>query len=415
MKQLDLIIIGGGSAGMAAAVSAYEHGIKDLLILEKDEELGGILQQCIHNGFGLQTFHEELSGPAYAQRYIDQVRDYQIPYELNATVVEITKNKTVTYVSPKEGYVQMQAKAIILAGGCYERSAGAIQLPGTRPKGIYTAGTAQRYLNIDNVMVGKRVFILGSGDIGLIMARRMTLEGAYVAGVAELMPYSNGLMRNIVQCLEDYEIPLYLSHTVVRVEGYPNLERVVIAEVDERRKPIPSTEKSFEVDTLLLSVGLLPENSLVKQLELTLDPNTKGVLVNEMLETEIPGIFACGNALHVHDLVDFVSRESTLAGKYASAYIEGMGKGEKTITCLAGTNIGYILPQRLHANRMQEPITFSMRVTKPMKQVKLCIYKDNQLWKEIPKRYLLPAEMISVTLKPEDLSDMNDSLRMEVQ
>lgn len=414
MKSKELVIIGGGSAGMAAALSAYEQGIKDLIILEKNEELGGILQQCIHNGFGLQTFHEELSGPAYAQRYIDQIRKYEIPYETQATVLQITLDKQVTYVSPQKGYQVIQAKAIVLAGGCYERSAGGIQLPGTRPKGIYTAGTAQRYLNIDNVMVGRKVFILGSGDIGLIMARRMTLEGAEVVGVAELMPYSNGLMRNIVQCLEDYDIPLYLSHTVVRVEGFPNLKRVVIAEVDENRQPIDGTEKGFEVDTLLLSVGLLPENSLAKQLGLSIDTRSKGIVVNEKLESEIPGVFACGNGLHVHDLVDFVSREGKLAGRNAAAYIQGIPAASASITCAAGQGIGYILPQRIDQKRIQEPLTFSLRVTKPYKQVKLRILKDGHIWKELPKRYLLPAEMVSVVLKPEDLRDIRQELRMEV-
>ena len=414
MKQIELVIIGGGSAGMAAALSAFEQGIKDLMILEKDDELGGILQQCIHNGFGLQTFHEELSGPAYAQRYIDQIQEKKIPYETQATVLSITLDKQVTYVSPKNGYQKLQAKAIILAGGCYERSAGGIQLPGTRPKGIYTAGTAQRYLNIDNVMVGRKVFILGSGDIGLIMARRMTLEGAEVVGVAELMPYSNGLMRNIVQCLKDYEIPLYLSHTVVRVEGFPNLERVVIAEVDANRQPIEGTEKVFEVDTLLLSVGLLPENSLAKQLGLTIDPKSKGIVVNEKLESEIPGIFACGNGLHVHDLVDFVSREGNLAGKNAAAYIHGMEESSTFINCIAKAGVGYILPQRIHPKRVQEPLTFSLRVTKPYKQVKLRILKDGQVWKELPKRYLLPAEMVSIVMKPEDVKDIQQELQVEV-
>lgn len=414
MKQLELVIVGGGSAGMAAALSAFEQGIKNLIILEKDDELGGILQQCIHNGFGLQTFHEELSGPAYAQRYIDQIRTKEIPFETQATVIQITPDKKITYVSPKNGYQEIQAKAIILAGGCYERSAGGIQLPGTRPKGIYTAGTAQRYLNIDNVMVGRKVFILGSGDIGLIMARRMTLEGAEVVGVAELMPYSNGLMRNIVQCLEDFDIPLYLSHTVVRVEGFPNLERVIIAEVDAFRQPIDGTEKVFEADTLLLSVGLLPENSLAKQLGLAVDPKSKGIIVNEKLESDIPGIFACGNGLHVHDLVDFVSSEGNLAGRNAAAYIHGMKESVAFIKCTAGQGIGYILPQCIHPDRIQEPLTFSLRVTKPYKQVKLRILKDGQVFKELPKRYLLPAEMVRIILKPEDLQDVRQELKVEV-
>lgn len=292
MKTIDMIVIGGGSAGMSAAIAARKEGIKDILILERSEELGGILQQCIHNGFGLQTFHEEMSGPLYAQRYKDMVEAMGIDYLLQTTVIQITKDREVTYVNATEGYVHIKAKTILLACGCYERNRGAISIPGKRLPGVYTAGSAQRFLNLENIRVGNRVFILGSGDIGLIMARRMTLEGAHVEGVAELMPYSNGLTRNIVQCLKDFDIPLYLSHTVIDIQGKDHVEAVVIAAVDEHLQPIKGSEKRFEVDTLLLSIGLIPENELGHRIGIALDPHTKGAIVNEYFETSIPHIYA---------------------------------------------------------------------------------------------------------------------------
>lgn len=315
MKTYDLVVIGGGSAGLAAAISAYDNGVTDILILERDKELGGILNQCIHNGFGLHTFKEELSGPSYAERFITMIHDRGIQFKLNAMVTHLSDEKVVEYVTPAEGYVRVQAKAVILAMGCRERTRGAIAVPGYRPAGIWSAGTAQRYLNMEGYMVGRKVFILGSGDIGLIMARRMSLEGAQVMGVAEIMPYSNGLPRNIKQCLEDFDIPLFLSHTISRIEGKQRVNQVTIQQVDDKMKPIAGTEKVFDVDTVLFSVGLIPENALSEEAEVKLHRRTKGPIVDESYQTNVEGIFACGNVLHVHDLVDWVSQEGTKAGK----------------------------------------------------------------------------------------------------
>ena len=323
MKQIDLVIIGGGPAGMSAAVAAYESGIRNLLILERDAHLGGILQQCIHNGFGLHRFGEELTGPEYAWRYEQQVRDLNIPYLLNTMVLDISPEKIVTATNCEEGVFQIQAKAVILAMGCRERAKGALNIAGTRPAGIYSAGTAQKYVNLKGYMPGKNVVILGSGDIGLIMARRMTLEGAKVHAVCELMPYSGGLARNIEQCLNDFNIPLQLSHTVVEIHGKERLEGVTIAKVDERRRPIAETREYIPCDTLLLSVGLIPENELSKTASVPLDRVTSGAVVDQDRQTAVEGIFACGNVLHVHDLVDYVSEEAEIAGKSAAAYING--------------------------------------------------------------------------------------------
>ncbi|HPZ53253.1 MAG TPA: NAD(P)/FAD-dependent oxidoreductase, partial [Clostridia bacterium] len=323
MQTKDLVIIGRGPAGMAAAVSAYGKGIRDLLIIERDESLGGILQQCIHNGFGLHMFKEELTGPEYAWRYEKMILDLGIPFKLNSMVVDISKDKVITYVNEEEGEVKIKAKAIILAMGCRERSRGALNIPGTRPAGIYTAGTAQKFINMMGLMVGRQVVILGSGDIGLIMARRMTLEGASVKAVCEIMPYSSGLARNIVQCLDDFNIPLKLGHTVTKIHGKDRLEGVTISKVDENRRPIPGTEEYIECDTLLLSVGLIPENELTKGMGIELDGSTRGAVVDQNRETSLEGVFSCGNVLHVHDLVDYVSEEAYIAGKAAARYIKG--------------------------------------------------------------------------------------------
>ena len=322
MMHHDIVIIGGGPAGLAAAVSARRAGVEDILILERDNVLGGILNQCIHNGFGLHTFKEELTGPEYAARYIEMVTEEKIPYRLNTMVIDINSEKEVTYINREEGLVTIKAGAVILAMGCRERPRGALNIPGYRPAGIFSAGTAQRLMNIEGYSVGKEVVILGSGDIGLIMARRMTLEGAKVKVVAELMPYSGGLKRNIVQCLDDYDIPLKLSHTVTEIHGKERVTGITIAEVDGNRKLIPGTEEYYSCDTLLLSVGLIPENELTKGIGVSMNRITSGPNVNDHLQTEAEGVFACGNVLHVHDLVDYVSEEANLAGKNAAAYVK---------------------------------------------------------------------------------------------
>ncbi len=415
MKQYDLIIIGGGSAGMAAALGAYEKGIRDILILERDTEPGGILLQCIHNGFGLHTFGEELTGPSYAQRFTEKMEKLGIHIETSTMVLHLHKDKTVDYISKASGYVQVQARAIILAMGCRERPRGAIGIPGTRPMGIWTAGTAQRYLNLDGILPGKKVFILGSGDIGLIMARRMTLEGAKVLGVAELMPYSNGLPRNLKQCLEDFDIPLYLSHTVTDLRGRDRLEQVVISQVDERRQPIPGTEKIFEVDTLLLSVGLIPENYLSEEAEIPLHPRTRGPLVDESYQTQVDGIFACGNVLHVHDLVDFVSAEGTAAGHAAARYLtEGLADSPAITATAADPTIGYVLPQTIHPDRLEQNVELKFRVTDTYKNVRLRVCKDGVIYKELKKRVMIPAEMEKLVLKKEELSNVKESITLQI-
>ena len=343
MIQHDIVIIGGGPAGLAAAAAAKKSGAEDILILERDSVLGGILNQCIHNGFGLHTFKEELTGPEYAARYEEEVKKLEIPYRLNSMVLDINKDKEITVVSRSEGLELIKAKAIILAMGCRERPRGALNIPGYRPAGIYTAGTAQRLMNIEGHMVGKEVVILGSGDIGLIMARRMTLEGAKVKVVAELMPYSGGLKRNIVQCLNDFDIPLKLSHTVVNIEGKERVKGITLAQVGPDRKPIPGTEEHYDCDTLLLSCGLIPENELTRNMGVTMNPVTSGPMVNDRLETGIEGVFACGNVLHVHDLVDYVSEEAALAGQNAAKYVKsGETKKGHSVTLKAenGVQIG---------------------------------------------------------------------------
>ena len=414
-KKYDLIIIGGGSGGLAAAISAYDNGIKNLVILEKEAYLGGILLQCIHNGFGLHTFKEELTGPEYAYRFEEEVNKRGIEYKLNSMVLNIEKENDlfyVTYSSEEEGLIKLETKSIVCATGCSERTRGAIGISGDRSSGVMTAGMAQKYLNIEGYMVGKKVFILGSGDIGLIMARRMVLEGAKVLGVAELMPYSNGLNRNIVQCLNDYNIPLYLHHTVKQVIGKKRLEKVIICEVDDNLKFIEGKEKEFDCDTLLLSVGLLPNNPLLEDLGVKIHPRTRGPIVDESLQTSIKGIFACGNSLHVHDLVDFVTSEGSLAGQNAAKYIKGELKEGKYVNITNGNGVGYVLPQSVELENI-EKIKISFRVTKPFKDVKLNIYQGDKLIKKLPKPYLVPAEMENILLD-KALIENEENIKVEV-
>lgn len=410
MNSIELVIIGGGSAGLSAAIEAYNNGIEDILIIEQDKELGGILNQCIHNGFGLHWFKEELCGPQFAQRLINQVEELKINYLLNTTVLQLLENKVVE-ISNKDGVQHIQAKSIILAVGCYERNRGAISIPGTRPKGVFTAGNAQKYLNMDGYLVGKKVFILGSGDIGLIMARRMALEGAEVLGVAELMPYSNGLKRNIVQCLHDFEIPLYLSHTVTDIIGEDNLEKIVISKVDEHLQPIEGTQKEFEVDTLLLSVGLIPENSLLTNLGIELDPRTKGPYVDETLMVT-DGIFACGNGLEVHDLVDYVAKEATLAGANAASYIKGDIITGDTFNVVVGEGLGYVLPHKVHVNG--EGFRLATRVRQPMPKAEIVFRSNGTIIKKIKKINLFPAEMIMIDIKKEVIDQVTGTLEIGV-
>ncbi|MBQ0035855.1 MAG: FAD-dependent oxidoreductase [Firmicutes bacterium] len=409
MRKTDLIIIGGGSAGIAAALGAYEHGVKDILVVERDFEYGGILQQCIHNGFGLHTFNEELSGPAYAEKYYALIKDKEgINFMYNAAVIEI-KDKIVT-IQCNDGLIGIEAKAIVLATGCRERPAGAIGLKGDRCEGVYTAGTAQRYLNKEGFLVGKKVFILGSGDIGLIMARRMTLEGAKVIGVAELQPYSNGLARNIKQCLEDFDIPLYLSHTVESIHGKGRLQSITLIEVDEKLQKIAGSEQEIECDCLLLSIGLIPENTLVEDLGVELDKKTKGAIVDETYMTSVEGIFACGNALHVHDLVDYVSIEGKKCGQAAADYINGNSTISAKHNNVLENGVSYIVPQYFHLGK---DIEFSFRVNRVFKQCKIHIYGDG-IDKYINKLGIVPSEMQKVMIKKEELDDLDGNLHWEV-
>lgn len=392
----DLVIIGGGPAGMSAAVAAYESGIRDILILERDAQLGGILQQCIHNGFGLHRFGEELTGPEYAWRYEKQVRELGIPVKLNTMVLSVTPDRVITATNEEEGIFAIEARAIILAMGCRERPRGALNIAGTRPAGIYSAGTAQKLVNRKGYLPGKSVVILGSGDIGLIMARRMTLEGAEVKAVCELMPYSGGLARNIEQCLNDFGIPLKLSHTVVEIHGRKRLEGVTIAKVDENRRPIEETKEYIPCDTLLLSVGLIPENELTLQAGIGMDVVTGGAVVDQDRQTSREGIFTCGNVLHVHDLVDFVSEEAAVAGKSAAEYIRGESGQECDIPIGADGKIRYTVPQRI---TKRKDITLFFRVADIYRNVKINVVGDGRVIHSVRKPKAAPGEMESLLLK----------------
>ena len=416
MKNYDLVIVGGGPAGLAAAVSARDNGIESILIIERDKELGGILHQCIHNGFGLHTFKEELTGPEYASRFAEQVYERKIEYKLNTMVMDISANKIVTAMNREDGMFEIQAKAVILAMGCRERSRGALNIPGYRPAGIYSAGTAQRLVNMEGYMPGKKVVILGSGDIGLIMARRMTLEGAEVKVVAELMPYSGGLKRNIVQCLDDFGIPLKLSHTVVDIEGKERVEAVTIAEVGPDRKPIPGTEIRYECDTLLLSCGLLPENELSRSAGVELSPVTSGPIVNDSLETSIDGVFACGNVLHVHDLVDYVSQEATAAGKNAANYIKnGKNTSAKSVEIFPEGGVRYTVPKYVRPTEMEDKLTVRFRVGAVYKNCFIATYYDDTLINKRKRPVMAPGEMEQVVLEKAKLAEFPDLSKITIR
>ena len=407
MSSYDIVIIGGGPAGLAAAAAAKREGVDSILILERDTQLGGILNQCIHNGFGLHTFKEELTGPEYAQRFIDQVEELKIEYKLNTMVMDITPDKEITAMNRTDGLFHIQAKSIILAMGCRERSRGALNIPGYRPAGIYSAGTAQRLVNIEGFMPGREVVILGSGDIGLIMARRMTLEGAKVKVVAELMPYSGGLKRNIVQCLDDFGIPLKLSHTVVDIKGKERLEGITLAAVDHTGKPIPGTEEEYTCDTLLLSCGLIPENEISRSIGVDMEPVTSGPVVNESLETSVEGVFACGNVLHVHDLVDFVSEEAATAGRNAASYVKAGGSlGElgTEIPIQAVDGVRYTVPKNIHVNRMADEQIVRFRVGAVYKNCYVSAYLNDERIIHRKRQIMAPGEMEEIKLKKEQLA-----------
>ena len=405
--KAELVIIGGGPAGMSAAVAAYDAGLRDIIILERDKSLGGILRQCIHNGFGLHRFKEELTGPEYAYRYEMQVRERNIPFKLNTMVLDITPDKVVTAMNSEDGLFTIEAKSIILAMGCRERPKGALNISGTRPAGIFTAGTAQKFVNMDGYMPGKKVVILGSGDIGLIMARRMTLEGAKVEAVCELMPYSGGLARNIEQCLNDFGIPLMLSHTVVEIHGKDRVTGVTIAKVDERRRPIPETKQYIECDTLLLSVGLLPENELTKSADIALDRITGGAVVDQNRQTEIEGVYACGNVLHVHDLVDYVSEESEIAGKAAAAYVMGSAPAGRSISLTTDGKVRYTVPQRITAD---ENVTVYFRVADVYRDVRIVVRDGENVIVNKKKQKVAPGEMETVTLTKEMIEKLDGNV-----
>lgn len=441
MRHCQAVVIGGGCGGLAAAAKLKQEGLSDVVLIERDIELGGVLNQCIHNGFGLTTFKEQLSGPAFAERYEREAVSSGVEIKLGTMVTHMSSDRVIEYVSQEEGYQRLQADIIILAVGCYERSRGALGIPGERPSGVYTAGQAQRYLNIDGYMVGKKVFILGSGDIGLIMARRMSLEGAEVLGVAELMPYSNGLPRNMKQCLDDFGIPLYLSHTVTNIYGRDRLERIELTKVDDKRQPIKGSEMYFDVDTLLLSVGLIPENTLAEEAGIEMDPSIRGPIVDENYMTSVPGIFACGNGLHVHDLADFVTKQAGEAAVGAARYYDALKhRLEKTqdddevqafglspddddeslasnsyCEVHAGNMVSYVVPARLHKKSLPKAVTLYFRVRKPMNDVTIEISKGDKLMRSIHKDVVIPSEMEQVVIAGKHLEEADGDLTVQIK
>ncbi len=405
MMKRQAVIVGGGPAGLAAALRMKENGISDILILEREHLPGGILRQCIHDGFGLTRFGESLSGPEYAQRFIDRVEEAGIECLTDCTVLDVSKDKVVTAASKVHGLLQIEADAVLLTMGCRERTRGALATPGTRPSGVYTAGVAQSYINLQNIMVGREIVILGSGDIGLIMARRLTLEGAHVKGVYEVQSYPNGLPRNIEQCLNDYQIPLHLSHTVVEIKGRERLSSVVVAACDERFRPIPGTEEEIPCDTLILSVGLIPENELTLGAGIGLDPRTRGAFVDENCQTEVPGIFAAGNVLHVHDLVDFVSLEAEALADSAARYLTEGGLTPCPLTVVAGSDVGHVIPQRVSGTK---DFTLWLRVRRPLNGVSVVVRQGGREIMRRKMRKALPAEMIQLSVKAQKLTQDAD-------
>lgn len=415
----ELIVIGAGPAGLSAALEAWNKGLRKILVVERAKEAGGILMQCIHNGFGLHYFKEELTGPEYAGRFVEMVKNTGIEIKLDTMVLEITQERQVHTVNTQDGYCIYDAKSIVLAMGCRERTRGAIGTPGTRPAGIFTAGTAQRLLNCEGFMVGKRVLILGSGDIGLIMARRMTLEGAKVLACVEIMPYSGGLTRNIVQCLEDFNIPLYLGHSIVDIKGDKRVEKAVVMKLNENRKPIPGTEMEFDVDTILLSVGLIPENELTQKAEISMDMRTKGAVVFENRETSLPGVFACGNAVHVHDLVDFVTEEGQIAGRGAAEFVLNGRKDDDSddvVELVNGNDVGYTVPQKIRKNSFEGKVGVYFRVRSVHKEAALITVKsgDREIY-SVKRMHLAPGEMERIDLTPAMLSDVSGQLTVSVE